>query len=167
MKNALDASALKSFRGQSEFKRCFHTWLILPVLMPVLLVGVPERGTAQAFSTLHSFTGTDGANPSSSLIMLGGVLYGTAWGGGTFAKGTVFSLSFLPQLSITNSGTMVTLSWPTNVAGFEYTGFALQSNTNLTSATWMLVAQAPVVVNGQETVTVALSGKNGFYRLVK
>jgi uncharacterized repeat protein (TIGR03803 family) len=45
------------------------------------------------FTTLHSFSGgNDGASPNADLVMSGGILYGTASGGGTSGLGTVFAL---------------------------------------------------------------------------
>jgi uncharacterized repeat protein (TIGR03803 family) len=125
------------------------------------------------FTTLHSFTpapsgiNSDGANPRAGLILSGYTLYGTAQSGGSFNDGTVFSLSFRPQLTITSSGTNVILSWPTNVAGFDYTGYTLQSATNLVSpALWTTNSPAPVVIAGQNTVTNPITGAQKFYRLV-
>ena len=64
---------------------------------------------------------------------MGNTLYGTASDYFNDPRdGTVFSLSFRPQLTITASGTNVILSWPTNVAGFDYTGYTLQSAPALT-----------------------------------
>jgi len=57
------------------------------------------------------------------------------------------------------------LSWLTNVAGFDYTGFTLQSATNLSSPVWSTNSPAPVIVNGQNTVTNPISGTPKFYRL--
>jgi len=66
-----------------------------------------------------------------------------------------------PQLSVTHSGANVILSW-TNTA----TGFTLESATNLIPAvTWSTVSPVPVIVNGQFTVTNAVSGSQEFYRL--
>jgi hypothetical protein len=66
-----------------------------------------------------------------------------------------------PQLTIIPSGANVILRWPTNAAGFT-----LQSTTNLVSpAVWSTVSPAPVIVNGQNTVTNPISGKQQFYRL--
>ncbi len=47
-----------------------------------------------AFINLHSFTGgTDGSNPFAGLVLSGGILYGTATGGGTYGNGNVFALT--------------------------------------------------------------------------
>jgi uncharacterized repeat protein (TIGR03803 family) len=42
---------------------------------------------------LHSFSGTDGANPQASLIELKGKLYGTTIDGGEYHDGTIFSIT--------------------------------------------------------------------------
>jgi len=69
------------------------------------------------------------------------------------------SLSFQPQLTITSSGPNVILSWPTNVAGFDYTAFSLQSTADLISPTeWSTNSPAPVVVNAQNKVTTPMTG---------
>jgi uncharacterized repeat protein (TIGR03803 family) len=118
------------------------------------------------FTNLHTFTGgNDGRNPYASLTLSGKILYGTASDGGSFGYGTVFSLSFAPQLSIALSGSNVILTWPTNVAGFDYTGYTLQCATNPVSPSWNAVSPLPVIVNGQETVTNPISGTQMFYRL--
>jgi hypothetical protein len=86
--------------------------------------------------------------------------------GGIHGDGTVFSLSFPPQLAIIPSETNVILTWPTNYAGFDYTGYTLESTTNLgSSAVWTTNSPPPVVVNGQNTVTNPISGSQTFFRL--
>jgi hypothetical protein len=66
-----------------------------------------------------------------------------------------------PRLTIMSSGANVVLTWPTNFAGFT-----LQSTTNLISpAVWNTNSPAPVVVNGQNTVTNPASGSQKFFRL--
>jgi uncharacterized repeat protein (TIGR03803 family) len=94
--------------------------------------------------------------------------YGTAPGGGSSDNGTVYGLSFQPQLTITPAGGNVILTWPTNYAGFDYTGYTLQSTTNLVApAVWATNSPAPVVVAGQNTVTNPISGAQRFYRLIQ
>ena len=124
------------------------------------------------FTILYSFTAnpgplhtnSDGANPTG-LILSGNTLFGTASAGGSSAEGTVFSLSLPgpPQLTITRSGTNVVVTWPANAAGFT-----LQSTTNLVApSVWRTNLPAPVIVNGQNTVTNAISGTRQFYRLTQ
>ena len=144
-----------------------------------LVGGTSDAGTVFAiktngmdFTILYSFTAnpgpahtnSDGANPSG-LILSGNNLFGTAAAGGTFGDGTVFSLTLPapPQLTITRSGIKVILTWLTNA-----TGFTLQSTTNLLSTSvWSTNLPAPVVVNGQNTVTNGISGSQKFYRLIQ
>jgi len=71
-----------------------------------------------------------------------------------------------PQVAINHSGANLVLTWPTNVAGFDYGGYTLQSATNLgSSAIWPTNSPAPVVVNGQNVVTNPISGTQMFFRL--
>jgi hypothetical protein len=66
------------------------------------------------------------------------------------------------SLAITLSGTnTVKLTWPTNA-----TGYTLQSTTNLVSpVVWTIVSPAPVVINTNNVVTNAISGKARFFQL--
>jgi formylglycine-generating enzyme required for sulfatase activity len=63
-------------------------------------------------------------------------------------------------LSIAPAGNQVVLSWPTWASNY-----VLQSTTNFLPAAWNIVSPAPVVVNGQNTVTNPISGPQQFYRL--
>jgi uncharacterized repeat protein (TIGR03803 family) len=120
------------------------------------------------FTNLHNCVfDSDGSNPLAGLILSGNTLYGTAYNGGFYGNGTVFSLSLgsvsapAPTLTIVPSGANVVLTWPTNAAGF-----ALQSATNLVSPViWTNVSPGAVVVNAHYAVTNPVSGTNKFYRL--
>jgi len=121
------------------------------------------------FTTLHSFTSTnnsgtnsDGAAPYAGLILSSNILYGTASVGGSSGYGTIFSLSAPPLLAIIRAGANIILTW-TNPAP----GYVLQSTTNLSAAVWSTNLPGPVVVNGQNTVTNAISGTQQFYRLAQ
>jgi hypothetical protein len=94
-------------------------------------------------------TATEGY-PVSGLILCSITLYGM---GGSSGSRTVFSLSLPPpllppQLTLALSKSGLVLMWPSN-----YIGFALRSTTNFTSPVWTTNLWAPVVVNGQNTVT--------------
>jgi len=85
--------------------------------------------------------------------------------GGDYGSGTLFAISVLPALSMILSKDTLILTWPTNHAGFDYTGYNLQSTTNLLSPIWTTNLSTPVVVNGQNTVTNPISGTQQFFRL--
>ena len=115
------------------------------------------------FSTLYWFPAYsfgEGPVGPAGLILSGNTLYGTE-----NVNRTIFSISFPLQLTITPSGTNLILSWPTNYAGFDYTGYTLQSTTNLGSPVWTTNSPTPVVVNGQLAVTNPISGTQQFFRL--
>jgi uncharacterized repeat protein (TIGR03803 family) len=127
------------------------------------LFAVNTNGTG--FSNLYAFTGgSDGALPAGGLILSGNTLYGTAVIGGNSGGGTVFSISLPgpPQLAITLSGANVILAWPANAAGFT-----LESTRNFLPAAWSTNLPAPVVINGQNVVTNAISGTQKFYQLTQ
>ena len=52
-----------------------------------------DAANSYALTTLHSFSGPDGRNPSAALIAdTSGNLYGTTFSGGSYDRGTVFKL---------------------------------------------------------------------------
>ena len=119
------------------------------------------------FTNLYSFTpplgtfpnyyNSDGFYPYAALILSGNTLYGTALEGGASGFGTVFSLTLPvpPQLTLLLSGANVIVTWPTN-----FTGFTLQSATNLASPVW-------TTVSGQNAVTNPIADAQKFYRLIQ
>ncbi len=149
--------------------------------------GSSGRGTLFAigtdgagFTTLHGFTAThfegnnsvnsDGANPFAGLMLSGNTLYGTAQYGGGSGNGTVFSLSFQPQLTITLAGTNVVLSWPASYAGFSYAGYHLQETVNLgSSGGWFSVVDTnlPVIVDGHIQVISPMLDPQLSFRLAR
>jgi hypothetical protein len=83
--------------------------------------------------------------------------------GGKFALDNMTINGTVPAggLTITLSGAHVVLTWPTNT-----TSLTVQSTTNLGSPViWTTNSPAPVVVNGHNTVTNAISGTQQFFRL--
>ena len=137
--------------------------------------GTSKRGTVFAirtdgtgFTNLYSFDYNDGCGfgPFAALMVSGNHLYGTTVGGGSSDKGVIFRISFVPQLTILNSGENVILSWPTGVAGFDYAGFNVQSTTSFVPpVVWATNFPEPVTVGGYNTVTNSISGAQKFYRL--
>ena len=62
------------------------------VLVVCAISGIPVA--AQTFTTLHSFTGSDGANPYAGLVQgLDRNLYGTTTDGGAYGSGNVFRIA--------------------------------------------------------------------------
>jgi uncharacterized repeat protein (TIGR03803 family) len=124
--------------------------------------------SSNSVNPLGAYTNADGIEPTADLVLSTNTLYGTTRSGGAFGNGTVFSISFSPQLTITISGTSVILTWPLNYAGFDYGGYILQSTTNLgPSAVWTTNLPSPVVINGLNTVTNPVSGTQQFFRLAQ
>jgi len=136
------------------------------------------------FTTLHDFTAphlgpprtnSDGFFPSGKLVVSSNVLYGTARYGGSYSgdnnpdcDGTAFSISLPvspPQLTLIGYSENLILSWQTNHAGFDYSSYILQSTTNLVSGVWTTNLPAPLIVNGQFTVTNPITGTQQFFRL--
>jgi uncharacterized repeat protein (TIGR03803 family) len=73
---------------------------LLPVQTPIqalilaLILAVAIPSTAQTFTSLHSFTGTDGSSPYAGLVQsTSGKLFGTTSAGGAFSSGTVFTVT--------------------------------------------------------------------------
>src|SRR6516164_3503317 len=70
-----------------------HPLILFTALIASLSLIPAGPVAAQTFTTLHSFTGSDGANPQAGLIVSGNTLYGTARSGGSSREGTVFSVN--------------------------------------------------------------------------
>ena len=86
-------------------------------------------------------------------------LPGTAGWGATFGGAPVKLLT--PRLTITQLGTDVIVTWPTNLGSFT-----LESAKSLVApVTWETNSSAPVLLNGVNTVTSPISGVQQFYRL--
>jgi hypothetical protein len=102
---------------------------------------------------------------SGSDLYAGGY-FGTAGGKVSpyIARASLLTLPMSPPtLSLVRSGANLIFTWPTNS-----TGFTLQSTTTLVSpVVWTANSPAPIVVNGQNTVTDPVFGPQKFYRLIQ
>ncbi len=107
-------------------------------LLPALIAGlglIPAgRLTAQNFTTLHSFTGRDGAGPPAGLILSSHTLYGTAHQGGSSANGTVFAVNtdgtgFTNLHSFTAVGINSDGVGTNSDGAFPFAGLVLSNNT--------------------------------------
>jgi uncharacterized repeat protein (TIGR03803 family) len=124
---------------------------------------------------LHNFTAvsfdsganTDGRWPLAGLIKSDDSLYGTTGYGGSLGWGTVFRLSFAPELAIVRSGANVILTWPTNMAGFDDSAYTLESATNLNSPSWDTNSQPTNSSAGQRAIAQPIRDSQQFFRLRK
>jgi len=122
--------------------------------------------TTRSTGPVNKIYNYGGAFPTAGVVLSGSTLYGTAFGGGNSTYGTIFSLTLppiiAPQMAIipASANSNFVVAWPTNA-----TGFTLESTTNLSSQVWNTNLPPPVVVNGQNTVTNAVSGDQQFFRL--
>jgi uncharacterized repeat protein (TIGR03803 family) len=127
--------------------------------------GFTNRYNFKALTGPLGNTNSDGYDAFATPILSGDTLYGTAFYGGYYGYGSVFSLTLPgpPELVIMRFETNVVLSWPTNAPGFN-----LQSTTDLTPPiVWTLVSPTPVVVSGRNGVTNSISATQKFYRLTQ
>jgi uncharacterized repeat protein (TIGR03803 family) len=110
------------------------------------------------FTNLHSLNGgSDGYGPRAGLILSGNTLYGTAFQGGSWGNGTVFSLTLPPPpLNIALTGNQAVLFW--SASG---TNYILQSTNNLAPPNWVTASNAVPVI--AFTVTNTLPAR--FFRL--
>jgi hypothetical protein len=77
------------------------------------------------------------------------------------AQGVLSTFTFIPSLAISQPGTSMALSWPTNAPGYE-----LQSSLLLgTDANWTTVTNAPIITNRQNQITLPCTGFGGFFRM--
>ena len=66
---------------------------VLSVLLAGLGLMLAGRAVAQTFTTLHSFTVSDGDSPIGGVMLSSNTLYGTTQFGGTNGNGTVFAVN--------------------------------------------------------------------------
>ena len=71
----------------------------------------------------------------------------------------IYALEPRLSLSLTRTNTLV-FSWPSSL-----TGFYLQQNPDLKPAIWLIVTNAPTIVDGQNQITTSPPDSNTFYRL--
>jgi hypothetical protein len=104
----------------------------------------------------YSVSGTIG-QPDASSAMTGGNYSLT---GGFWSLISVVQTSGAPVLTITHSGSNVTVSWPS-----PSTGFVLQQNDNLSTANW--TASGFMVSSNSTTMSITIIAPPGnlFFRL--
>jgi uncharacterized repeat protein (TIGR03803 family) len=109
----------------------------LKILAFAVALTLATNVSAQTLTTLHNFTGNDGASPAFGLTLSGNTLYGTTTWGGTGDSGTIFKVStdgtgftvlykFSPQDPVSD----------TNSDGAEPSGLTLSGNTLYGTTAW-------------------------------
>jgi uncharacterized repeat protein (TIGR03803 family) len=126
------------------------------------------------FITLRSFaavasngTNTDGAFPVAPVLLLGNSVYGTAFGGGPGAVGTVFSLPLpAPPAVITNIVRNLNGSVTLYFQGAAYSTNVIQATADLTSSSaWQNVSTNVADAAGAWQFTdLNTTGATRFYR---
>jgi hypothetical protein len=120
------------------------------------LTSGPEGGGFYAEATLHSSSQNQMSTNSPALNWYA---IGTAPDGSKLVM-TEDSSQPAPVLTITHSGNVVIVSWPS-----LFTGFVLQQNNDLTATNWIDVTNAVGVVGEQNQVIMPPTSSNNFYRL--
>ena len=137
----------------------------------LVLLGNTLYGASEEIFSINTdgseYTAVYNAGSGFPLVTSGVALYGATFIGGSLQRGSVFKLSFPPQLDIRQLRENSILAWPTNYAGFDYSRYILQSTTNLSSSAWTTNLPAPVMVNGVNTVINPISGARQFFRLAQ
>ena len=124
-----------------------------------------QVSTNGLLAVLHSFQGSDGANPFGLMQGRDGNLYGTTWNGGTDGGGTVFRLVIPPGTpSVTTTGGVLNINWKA-VPGQTY---QVQYSTDLRQTNWMILISAVTPTNSTATATDAVGpDSQRFYRIVE
>jgi uncharacterized repeat protein (TIGR03803 family) len=150
--NQITSGATGTLKASSLTTFILTIWLIL----------FSAQGSTFTLTTLASFHGTNGANPSSGLLQTqDGSFYGTTIGGGTFNLGTVFKMSpngLLTNLTSFNrtngANPKAALAQVANDAFYFYGTTSSGGASNLGTI-------FKITTNGAHTVMVSFSGTNG------
>ncbi len=112
-------------------KACIKKLLLMPALTVGLGLIPSGRVSAQTFTNLHSFAGSDGANPVGGLVLSGNTLYGTTSAGGNSGGGAVFKVNTDGSgFTILHSFTATSGAFNTNSDGVKPdAGLLLSGNT--------------------------------------
>ncbi len=160
----------QSARGQAQSKtsRSLFTVFKFTLIFTFALSAHAQNFTNDSFKIgggggtitggVYSATGTIGQPDASTLSSSGQY----SADNGFWGIAAVVQMPGSPPLSITHSGTNAVISWSAS-----FTGFVLERNPDLNNPNgWANPGDSVVVSNGQNTVTVPISGFK-YYRLRK
>jgi uncharacterized repeat protein (TIGR03803 family) len=116
------------------------------------------------FSVLHTFSEIEGVGPIGGLCRTDDSLYGTTAFGGC-PHGTVFRISFFPQLNIESWNENVHLIWPHAESGFDFSGYYLEWTADLGAPSWSEVHILPLNLEGRSVAILPFYRISHFYRL--
>jgi hypothetical protein len=107
-------------------------------------------------------TNTFAGLPEGATLNVSGTPFRITYAGGSGNDVVLTQLATTqrPQLNIERSAANVVLSW-----GTDFTGYALEANTNLNTNVWVAVSNTPAIVGTDNFVTNATSGAAKYYRL--
>ena len=114
-------------------------------------------------TTIASFNGVSGANPTGSLVEgPDGYLYGSTSNGGAFGYGAIFRIGVFPHIEVGVSPSGLTSSWPAWASNFT-----LQQSPDAGGGTWADVTIPPSLTPDGLRFFVTLPSTAGdtFYRL--
>lgn len=164
--------------GNAGGKSIWYAWTAPsgnPVTLDTLgsgfdtLLAVYMGGSVGALTPIASNDdlATNNLQSGVSFMPVAGTVYRIAVDGYDGAAGSVTlnwgpaAPSAAPLLGFGRNGNQIVLAWPASSVGF-----VLESTPALTSgAPWSVVSPAPVIVNGNFTVTNTISGGSKYYRL--
>jgi uncharacterized repeat protein (TIGR03803 family) len=124
-----------------------------------------QISTNGLLTVLHSFQGSDGANPFGLMQGRDGNLYGTTWEGGTDGGGTVFRLVIPPGTpSVNTTGGVFNIKWNA-VPGQTY---QVKYSTDLSKTNWMSLISAITPTNSTAAAIDSVGpDSQRFYRIVE
>lgn len=170
--NATKESGEPNHAGNSGGKSVWWSW-IAPVSGRVTVSTVGSAFdtvlgiyTGGSLAGLNPVASDNDSGPSLTSRVSFNCMPNTAYqialdGNGGAAGSFALSIAVHPRLRVTKAGDRVVLSW-TNAAP----GFVLQQANSLPGAPWVTASPLPVVINGENYLTNAMSGAR-FYRLRK
>ncbi len=135
-----------------------------------LVFGLPMLASAQSYDlSWHKVAGGGGTSSGGNFTVTGtigqpdaGHMSGGVYSvdGGFWSIIAPIQVVGAPLLSVHVTNSVAVISWPA-----PSTGFSLQQNSTQTSAGWSNVNQSPTVINGQNVVTLPVSGGSQFFEL--